>query len=394
MTPEPPATASGAPTTLRLGTRGSALALAQSGQVARALEAAHPGLRVELVPIVTRGDRLPGDLAAFGGKGLFTEELERGLLDGSLDLAVHSLKDLPVALPAGLIIAAHPPRADPRDVLVSAVAASLDALPAGAVVLTGSLRRRALLLLRRPDLRVEPLRGNVDTRLRRWRDSGAAGVVLASAGLARLGLLAAADLPALPLTPVDRPAPEGPAGERSAAAPPAGLPAYPLPPEVLLPAPGQGTLALEVRAGSRAEHLCRTLNDPATAAAAAAERQVVAAFGGDCTLPLAAWARWEADPAGQAPEPKPGPATAPPAPRSAAGILRLTALIATPDGRHAARGEAAGSSPEEVAAACIALLRDDGAEAVLARVRAAQAERAEQSEPGSGVPGGQATGAP
>jgi len=319
---------------LRLGTRGSALALAQSGQVARALEAAHPGLRVELVPMVTRGDRLAGDLTALGGKGLFTEELERGLLDGSLDLAVHSLKDLPVTLLDELTVAAFPRRADPRDVLVSEVAAGLDGLPAAAVVLTGSLRRRAQILLRRPDLRVEGLRGNVDTRLRRWRESGAGGLVLASAGLERLGLLAAAT----------------------------DLPVHPLPPEVMLPAPGQGTLALEVRRGGRAESLCRALDDPATAAAAGAERQVVAAFGGDCTLPLAAWARWETAPAaaGGAGGASEG---------SGDATLRLTTLLATPDGRFAARGEAAGVAPEAVAAACIAALRADGAEEILARVR-------------------------
>jgi hydroxymethylbilane synthase len=329
----------GAP--LRLGTRGSALALAQSGQIARALEAAHPGLRVELVPIVTRGDLLAGDLTAVGGKGLFTEELERGLLDGALDLAVHSLKDLPVALPAGLAVVAFPRRADPRDVLVSAVAADLDGLPAGAVVLTGSLRRRAQILLRRPDLRVAGLRGNVDTRLRRWRESGAGGLVLAGAGLARLGLLA-----------------DG------------GPPAHPLAPEVMLPAPGQGTLALEALRGGRAEALCRALDDAPTGAAAAAERLVVAAFGGDCTLPLAAWARWETgEPAAArqdgADEGPPGAAR----PAAAGVALRLTALLATPDGRHAARGEAAGAEPEAVAAACIAALRADGAEEVLARVR-------------------------
>lgn len=312
----------GAP--LRLGTRASALATAQSGQVARALEAAHPGLRVELVPIVTRGDRIAGDLAAFGGKGLFTAELERGLLDGTLDLAVHSLKDLPVALPEGLDIAAFPQRADARDVLVSALAADLDGLPAASLLLTGSLRRRAQILLRRPDLRVEGLRGNVDTRLRRWRESGAAAVVLAGAGLARLGLLATADLPV-----------------------------HPLAPEEMLPAPGQGTLAIEVRRGTRAERLCAALDDADTAAAAAAERRVVAALGGDCTLPLAAWARWER--AGRHAD------------------LRLSALLATPDGRQAARGEASGGEPEAVAAACIAALRADGAEEVLAIVHADRA---------------------
>lgn len=299
---------------LRLGTRRSPLALAQSGMVARALEAKHPGLTVELVGIVTTGDVVPGDLAEVGGKGLFTLELERGLLDGSLDFAVHSLKDLPVSLPEGLAIAAYPERADPRDVLVSEAADSLDGLPEGAVVLTGALRRRAQILLHRPDLRVEPLRGNVDTRLRKWRESGAGGVILAAAGLNRLGL--------------------------------EGLPAHPLPPEVLLPAPGQGTLALETRIGSRAEALCRVLNHEATARAADIERRVVAAFGGDCTLPLAAWARPDGD---------------------GIGRMRLTAVLATPDGQLAARAEAVGV-PEEVAAACVDAMRENGAEEVLARL--------------------------
>jgi hydroxymethylbilane synthase len=284
--------------------------------MARALEAAHPGLAVELVPIVTTGDVVTGELAKVGGKGLFTRELEQGLLDGSLDLAVHSLKDLPVTLPDGLAVAACPERADARDVLVSEAADDLDGLPAGAVVLTGALRRQAQILLRRPDLKVEPIRGNVDTRLRKWRDRGAGAVILAGAGLARLGL--------------------------------SGLPAYPVPPEVLLPAPGQGILALEVRAGSPAEPLCRVLDHCDSARAAAAERRIVSFFGGDCTLPLAAWAR----PAGD-------------------GRLRLTALLATPDGRHVARGEAEGEDPAAVAAACVIAMQANGAADVLARIRQA-----------------------
>jgi len=305
---------------LRLGTRRSALALAQSGHVARALEALHPGLTVELVPVVTSGDTTPGDLARFGGKGLFTLELERGLLDGSLDLAVHSLKDLPVALPEGLAVAAYPERADPRDVLVSAVAADLESLPPGGVLLTGALRRQAQIRLCRPDLRVEPLRGNVDTRLRKWRESGAAGVVLAAAGLARLRL--------------------------------AELPAHPIDPGVLLPAPGQGTLAIEVRGGGKAEELCRALDHAPTRHAAEAERRVVAAFGGNCALPLAAWAREETP-----------------------GRLRLTALLATPDGSLAARGEGAGADPEEAATRCVAALEADGAAEVLARIGEAAGAR-------------------
>jgi hydroxymethylbilane synthase len=307
---------------LRLGTRRSARARAPTRWVAERLERA-AGVEVELVPITTGGDRTPGDLAAAGGKGLFTAELEAGLLAGDLDLAVHSLKDLPVALPAGLALAAFPERADPRDALVSAAASSLEALPAGAVLLTGSLRRRAQLLALRPDLEVRPVRGNVDTRLAKRRrleeDEGRpGGAILALAGLARLGVT--------------------------------GEPVHPLDPAVMLPAPGQGTLALEVRAGSPAEALCCALDHPPTARAAAAERAVVAAFGGDCTLPLAAWAREE-----------PGDGGSP--------RLLLTALLATPDGRRIARGEAAGTTPAAAAAACVKALRGDGADAVLAALR-------------------------
>ncbi|HSS78368.1 MAG TPA: hydroxymethylbilane synthase [Thermoanaerobaculia bacterium] len=301
---------------LRLGTRRSPLALAQSGMMARALEAANPGLAVELVPMITTGDVVTGDLALVGGKGLFTQELESGLLDGSLDLAVHSLKDLPVSLPAGLVVAAYPERADPRDVLVSEIAEDLDGLPEGAVVLTGALRRRAQILLRRPDLRVEPLRGNVDTRIRKWREQGAGGVILAGAGLARLGLT--------------------------------DLPAHPIATDVLIPAPGQGILALEVREDGPAAAPCGRLNHAPSAVAAEAERRVVAAFGGDCTLPLAAWARSES------------------------GALRLTALLATPDGRHVARGEAVGVDPLEIAGDCVAAMRENGADEVLARIRGSQ----------------------
>jgi hydroxymethylbilane synthase len=307
--------------TLRLGTRRSALALAQSGQVARAIERRVPGVRVELVEVVTSGDVYRGDLAAVGGKGLFTLELERGLADGSLDLAVHSLKDLPVELPAGLVVAAFPERADPRDVLVSELAADVASLPEGAVVLTGSLRRRAQLLALRPDLVVEALRGNVDTRLAKWRERGAAGMILAAAGLARLG---------------DRL--------------PRDLPAHPLSPDEMLPAPGQGTLALEVAVGSAAEGVVRAMDDAAAREAAVAERGVVAAFGGDCTLPLAAWAR-----------------------REDGGRLRLSGLLATVDGRRVARGEGVaegGEGAEEAARRCVEAMLGDGAERVLAAIRA------------------------
>ncbi|HUF78868.1 MAG TPA: hydroxymethylbilane synthase [Thermoanaerobaculia bacterium] len=308
---------------LRLGTRKSALALAQSTAVARTLEALHPGLRVELVTFETRGDRTAGLLAPLGGKGLFTEELESGLLDGSLDLAVHSLKDLPVGLPEELVVAAYPERADPRDVLVSEAAAVLEGLPPGSVVLTGALRRQAQVLAANPALRVEGVRGNVQTRLRRWRESAAGGVVLAAAGLARLGLLGRDDLPV-----------------------------HSLDPERFVPAPGQGTLAVEVRSGSEAEELVLVLNHPPTAVAADAERRVVAAFGGNCALPLAAWAR-------------------PVAGEGAGGAglsLTLTGLLATPDGRRIARAEVSAGSPEEAAAACVGAMREAGAAEILERI--------------------------
>jgi hydroxymethylbilane synthase len=285
--------------------------------VATALEERHPELSVELVPIVSRGDREPGQLAEIGGKGLFTQELEAGLLDGSLDLAVHSLKDLPVNSRAGLAVVAHPRRADPRDALVSEVAGYLDALPAGSELLTGAMRRQAQILHRRPELEVTPLRGNINTRLRKWRERGSAGLVLALAGLDRMRHDATFD----------------------------ELPIHPLDPEVMIPAPGQGILALQVRAGGPASEPCAAIDHPETTRAAVAERRIVAAFGGDCTLPLAAWAR-EAD-----------------------GGLRLTAMIATPDGRRAAFGDATAAGPEEVAEACLEQMRADGAEEILAELR-------------------------
>ncbi len=309
---------------LRLGTRGSALALAQSGATARALEALHPGLSVELVPIVTRGDRHLGDLAEVGGKGLFTAELEDGLVDGRFDLAVHSLKDLPVSLRPELGIAAFPRREDPRDVLIAAGAPNLAELAPGAVVLTGSLRRGAQIRHLRADLVVRPIRGNVDTRLRKWREGEGDAVVLAAAGLLRLGL-------------VDREADQGTGA----------LPVHFLSPDrEMVPAPGQGILALEVKRGSVAEAICAALNDEAAARAAQAERRVVTAFGGDCTLPLAAWGRDEQD-----------------------GRFRLSALLAAPDGRTLARADAEGNAPDAVAEMAIEGLWRDGAEAVLAELR-------------------------
>jgi hydroxymethylbilane synthase len=253
-----------ATTRARLGTRGSALARAQAEMVRRDLEARHPGLAIDVELIRTTGDRLQrGPLAPAGGKGLFVKEIEDALLAGGIDFAVHSMKDMPAVQRAGLVLAATPRRADPRDVLVSR-APDLAALPRGARVGTASVRRRAQLRAARPDLDVVVLRGNVDTRLRRWRDGDFDAIVLAAAGLARLG--------------IDEPA------------------ARPLSPDVLLPAVGQGALALECRAGdAETLALLAVLDDPDSARAVAAERGFLRAIGGDCNTPLAAYAIVEGD---------------------------------------------------------------------------------------------------
>ncbi len=242
---------------LRLGTRGSALALRQSSMIAAELE--RRGTPVELVTIRTSGDVATGSLAALGGKGLFVKEIEEALLRRRIDLAVHSLKDVPAALPSGLVLAATPPRADARDVLIATAGVGLERLPAGSRVGTSSLRRRAQLAALRPDLGVVDMRGNVDTRLRKLASGEVDAILLAAAGLARLGLA------------------------------PAGLVA--LAPRRFVPAIGQGILALEVRADDPAVHaIVAALDDPVTHAAAAAERAFLAAIGGDCHTPLAAHA--------------------------------------------------------------------------------------------------------
>ena len=177
-----------APGRLRLGTRASPLARVQAEGVRAALAARHPGLTVELVFVRTTGDRVTGPLAAAGGKGLFVKEIEEALLAGTIDAGVHSMKDLPASLPPGLVVGAVPARASAHDVLLSNGAGGLSGLPLGARVGTASVRRRAQLLARRRDLEIVSLRGNVDTRLRKWRGGEVDALILAAAGLERLGL--------------------------------------------------------------------------------------------------------------------------------------------------------------------------------------------------------------
>ncbi|QCQ22524.1 hydroxymethylbilane synthase [Desulfoglaeba alkanexedens] len=242
--------------TLRIGTRGSLLALRQSEQVKAALSAMHPELRIELKIIKTTGDKiLDVPLAKVGGKGLFVKEIEEALLARQVDLAVHSMKDVPAMLPEGLGIAAVPAREDPRDVLVSGKAGTLEELPHRAVIGTGSLRRGAQALALRPDLRVETLRGNLDTRLRKARDGSYDAVILAAAGLHRMGWK-------------DR------------------ITAY-LDPDVFIPAIGQGALGIEARADDREVWgLLRGLHDVSTASAVTAERAFLKELEGGCQVPI------------------------------------------------------------------------------------------------------------
>ena len=245
--------------TLRLGTRGSALATTQSQAVADLIT----GARVELVTVTTDGDTDPRSLAQIGGTGVFAAALRTALLGGQVDLAVHSLKDLPVEQPAGLTVVAIPVREDPADVLVARHGLAFADLPAGARVGTGSPRRAAQLQAARPDLDVIDVRGNVDTRIAAVTSGRLDAVVLARAGLARLGRLA-------DVTEV-------------------------FAPELLLPAPGQGALAVECREGELAD-LLGPLDDPAARAAVTAERAVLAALRAGCSTPVGALA--EHTPAG------------------------------------------------------------------------------------------------
>jgi hydroxymethylbilane synthase len=247
---------------LRLATRGSALALAQSRLVVDGLRAAWPEQRVALVTVVTEGDRrrdVPA--SALGGKGIFTAAVQQAVLDGRADLAVHSAKDLPAAQVPGLVLAAVPRRDDPRDTLVGRHRLTgLDDLPAGARVGTGSPRRVALLHWLRPDLELIPLRGNVDSRVRRVHGGELDAVVLAAAGLRRLGVAMEA--------------------------------AVPLDPETFIPAPGQGTLAVEAREDdTRVLGLLSALTDRPSRVTLRAERAFLQRLGGSCTLPAGALAR-------------------------------------------------------------------------------------------------------
>lgn len=244
---------------LILGSRSSRLALAQTELVRRTLEGAHPGLEIAVKLIKTTGDKMP-ELALHktGGKGLFTREIEDALLEGEIDAAVHSMKDLPVRLPDGLKITAVTKREDPRDVLVSPGRFTLKTLPANSRVGTGSLRRRAQLLGIRKDLRLLDLRGNVDTRVGKLNGGAFDAIVLAAAGLKRLALETDFE---------------------------------PIPAEELLPQAGQGALGIEIRSGdSRTEALAGILGDQDSALCVTAERGLLSGLNGGCHTPIGAYA--------------------------------------------------------------------------------------------------------
>lgn len=246
--------------TLRLGTRKSALAQAQANWVADQLRQSQPDFAVELVLITTTGDQHKGELPAKGGlKAQFTKEIEEALLDKRIDLAVHSLKDMAAELPPGLTIGAVPLREDPRDAWISRTNLPFEMLPRGSKIGTGAVRRQAQLKHLRPDLEFVPIRGNVDTRLRKLQDSGLDGIILALAGLKRLGR------------------------EREVT--------EILSTDLLLPAVGQGCLALEYRENDRdVVRATSPLDHPPSHQAALAERAFLKAMGGSCQTPLAAYA--------------------------------------------------------------------------------------------------------
>ncbi|MBC6413996.1 MAG: hydroxymethylbilane synthase [Chromatiales bacterium] len=245
--------------TIRIVTRSSPLALKQTNIVAEQLTAMHPTLKIAIIPIVSEGDKQTEvSLAKIGGKGLFIKSLERALLRNKADIAVHSMKDVPCEMPAGFNIAAALKREDPSDAFVSNHYADLAELPKHAIVGTSSLRRQCQLKHHYPHLRVQPLRGNVGTRLAKLDNGECAALILAAAGLKRLGL-----------------------SERIRSL---------LPHRISLPAIGQGVIGIEMRDGHQLSPYITALNDPISSACLQAERALSLALGGDCTMPLAAYA--------------------------------------------------------------------------------------------------------
>jgi len=302
--------------TLRIATRASELALWQANFVADELTSRHPDLQVELVPMTTRGDQLlDRPLAAIGGKGLFLKELEQALLDGRADIAVHSMKDVPAEMPAGLVLPVVLARHDPRDALVSNHFEQLDQLPQGAVVGTSSLRRQAQLKRLRPDLQIKDLRGNVNTRLGKLDAGDYDAIILAAAGLDRLGMAVRIR-------------------QR-------------IDPETSLPAVAQGVIGIECRqADAAVKTTIEGVNHPDTAVCVAAERSFSARLGGSCQIPLAAHAVLDG------------------------GWVKLQALVASPDGSEVVSGDNQGpvTAAADLGLALAERLLAQGADRILAQL--------------------------
>ena len=296
---------------VRLGTRGSALALWQAHWVAARLDEVMPDGEVELVPIRSRGDAHPGSLSTLGGIGHFTSDLERALAEGEIDIAVHSLKDLPIAPTSGLEVVAVPRRDDPRDALVSHGGIALSDLPRGARVGTSSPRRACLLLAKRADLRIAELRGNVDSRVRKVDEGRYDAVVLAAAGLIRLGL-------------------EDRIAERFV-------------PENFPPAPGQGALAVQVRAERGVVYESAAgLDDPVAREATIAERSVLMGLGGGCSAAIGTYAR-----------------------REEGRSLSLRAVVGSRDGRRVLWADQRGEEPADLGRLVAEQLLEAGARKLL-----------------------------
>lgn len=301
---------------IRIASRGSALALWQTNHVKTLLESAHPGIAVEITIIKTTGDQiLNSPLSVIGGKGVFTKELEESLLANETDIAVHSLKDLPTTLPDGLQVTAILKRASVEDAFLSNSAGmTIESLPHGATVATGSLRRKAQLLALRPDLNIVDIRGNVPTRIEKLRNSTWSGMLLASAGIERLGLSEAIN--------------------------------QKIPTTTIIPAPGQGAIAIEARAGDESiATICSVLHDEQTANAVTAEREVLRMLGGGCQVPLGTFAS-ERD-----------------------GALHLESCIAMTDGKKMIRANAVSGlneTPFELGGRVASMLIEQGGDSIIA----------------------------
>lgn len=299
--------------TVRVGTRGSRLALIQTELTLAVLRKAHPDVQFEIVTVTTQGDANQSAPLAGMGLGVFVKEIERRLEIGEIDLAVHSLKDMPTVLPPGMALGAVLERADPRDALVSHLGTTLDEFPAGAKIGTSSPRRQAQIAERRPDLEIVPIRGNVDTRLRKAAGDECDGTVIAVAGLDRMGMSHV-------------------------------ITEY-LSPEEFVPPPGQGAMAVEIRADDeRTAELVASADHAPTAAAVTAERSFLEALGGGCQVPVGAYAEFESQ-----------------------DSLRLTVFMAAPDGSASYRSAVVGAASDTTGLAALAWerLREQGAAGLL-----------------------------